>query len=808
MEDNDYAAIDAAAQNCALAVLRHYLPGGEIRGREYAVRNPTRVDRHVGSFSINLDTFKYADFAVSDFKGQGAISLVARLKNLDWAAASRDLVTFLNIKVDDGSVIKEGPTGGAPDESDEHLDPAPITFESPYPEFGPADRTWHYCDANGDTRLVALRWNRADGDKVFRYASCWQTPSGPQWRPKMPAGNRPLYNGELLPKHPESPVLIVEGEKATDAAAERFPGMVCLTSPGGAQAAAKADWSNLRGRQVVILPDNDLVGRSYAQKVAELAVSTGAASAAVVDIPDTWPAGWDIADPLPPGVTPDDVLALIERARVQPGSEPSPTLSQAEGEAAMPSDVAVNGVRCPERFPVEALGPILSNAAEAIHDFTKAPMALCGQSVLAVASLIAQAQVDVRLPTGATKPSSCFFLSVAESGERKSSCDSLALSGVRKHLQRERMKQASAMVRYDNDLEVWKLGRNKVLKSIGDANETQTASVRSLEEFGGQPKHPPEPRFLCSEPTMEGLCKLLKCNVGFAGIFSAEGGAFIGGYGMSSENKLRTAAQLSTLWDGSPLERIRQGDDFYTLDGRRVTVHLMAQPLVAAGFLTDEMLNGQGLLSRFLVLAPLPAAGTRHFSEPSELSQRSLAIFHERTEALLSSKLLHADGEDNQLTPRVLDLSPEARALWIEFYNRIEDCLGEDGQFACIPGFANKAAEHAARLAAVQTFFDDSSAASVGAEVMARSICLVEYYLGETVRLIQGASVDPNKPVADKLLKFIRDRGGTVAVKDILQYGPPATRSAKMMKIMLDYLVEHGLIERAQARPEKWRIRE
>src|SRR5256885_690549 len=60
-----------------------------------------------------------------------------------------------------------------------------------------------------------------------------------------------------------------------------------------------------------------------------------------------------------------------------------------------------------EPFPIRGLG-ILRDAAEAIHDLTQAPMAICGQSILAVASLVVQAHANVILPTGQFRPTSCY----------------------------------------------------------------------------------------------------------------------------------------------------------------------------------------------------------------------------------------------------------------------------------------------------------------------------------------------------------------------------------------------------------------
>jgi hypothetical protein len=87
--------------------------------------------------------------------------------------------------------------------------------------------------------------------------------------------------------------------------------------------------------------------------------------------------------------------------------------------------------------------------------------------------------------------------------------------------------------------------------------------------------------------------------------------------GMSVDAKLRTAAGLSSAWDGEPIKRVRAADGVTVLAGRRLAVHLMAQPDVAAVMLNDPLLGGQGLLSRVLATAPDMSSGTRMWREPS-----------------------------------------------------------------------------------------------------------------------------------------------------------------------------------------------
>src|SRR5215831_7846721 len=98
-------------------------------------------------------------------------------------------------------------------------------------------------------------------------------------------------------------------------------------------------------------------------------------------------------------------------------------------------------------FPIGALGNVLGAAARAIHDRVQAPIAICGQSVLAAAALAVQAHADVALPIGPsqTKPLSNYFVTVAGTGERKTACDAEALWPVRK-------REIAMRQRYDADL--------------------------------------------------------------------------------------------------------------------------------------------------------------------------------------------------------------------------------------------------------------------------------------------------------------------------------------------------------------------
>ncbi|MDB5452420.1 MAG: hypothetical protein JWO33_998, partial [Caulobacteraceae bacterium] len=193
----------------------------------------------------------------------------------------------------------------------EHISPVPPkapALPKEWPHLGAPVAAWAYRDATGQVLRYTLRFAKPDGDKEIRPATLWrQKPGAPmRWRPAAEPGKRPLYGLDTLAARPTAPVLLVEGEKSADAAAQRFPDCVAMTWPGGANAIGKADFTPLQGRRVLIWPDADDPGRKAAQAALRAASMAGAQSVAAVRLPAYLPKGWDLADDWPPTFGPAD----------------------------------------------------------------------------------------------------------------------------------------------------------------------------------------------------------------------------------------------------------------------------------------------------------------------------------------------------------------------------------------------------------------------------------------------------------------------------------------------------------------------
>lgn len=95
----DFDAVNAAARASLLALLGRWLPDGRVFGREWTARNPRRDDRRPGSFRVNVDTGRWADFATGD-KGGDPISLAAYLFGMSQLEAARSLADMLGVPHD------------------------------------------------------------------------------------------------------------------------------------------------------------------------------------------------------------------------------------------------------------------------------------------------------------------------------------------------------------------------------------------------------------------------------------------------------------------------------------------------------------------------------------------------------------------------------------------------------------------------------------------------------------------------------------------------------------------------------------
>lgn len=282
-------------------VLSHWLPGGKTQQREYVVKNPVRDDRHAGSFSVSLNHGGWYDFATED-KGGDLVALVAYVEGCEQLEALKRLEAFLGLEGGSGEVpapsAKAAPVHNQGDEGDDWAPVMPIpehalaTMPQSHYKHGQPWKRWDYRDTEGGLLMVVERYNlpQQPGEekprKVFSPLSFWRHASTGEdkWQRKGLPEPRPLLNLDRLAADLKAPVVVCEGEKSADAAALLMPEYVVTCWPNGTNSAGKTDFTPLKGRHVVLWPDNDQSGIQCMEALAGDLNALGVASVRLVDL--------------------------------------------------------------------------------------------------------------------------------------------------------------------------------------------------------------------------------------------------------------------------------------------------------------------------------------------------------------------------------------------------------------------------------------------------------------------------------------------------------------------------------------------
>ena len=329
----DFDPINHAALGCFESLLAQWLPGGLKKGWEYVALNPTRTDNGKKSFSINIKSGVWEDFATGD-KGGDPVSLYAYLFNLKNGEAAKALAQIVGV-----SLVNPLPKPQQPIKEKTPWVAIIPPKNAPEPPKahrwrGLPEKIWCYRNIENNPIGYLYRFKTSDGGKeLIPLTWCRNSKNNKEeWRWKGFEVPRPLYCLDRLAIKPDASVLIVEGEKCADAAHEQLPDLICLTWQGGSNASDKADWQPLAGKKVIIwadcdaqtdksgvlLPESKQPGMKAAIQIAGILQGLGC-RVWIVKIPKPGEKkhGWDIADAIAEGLAGDDLADFI-RGNLQP----------------------------------------------------------------------------------------------------------------------------------------------------------------------------------------------------------------------------------------------------------------------------------------------------------------------------------------------------------------------------------------------------------------------------------------------------------------------------------------------------------
>ena len=298
----DFDEINRASLARCLELLSARVPCGQVRNNEYVAAGIHGGDGD--SFSFNMITGRWADFATTDHRGGDFISLVAAQESVSQPEAARIVAEIIGYDISGGNVrrpvhrLESVRTQNAPQEKKRTLadppKPGEINFMIPLP------------DGSG---TCIHRKNGSGLGKTMK----WIGPDGCYGLDGRPLETLPLYGWEQLPEDKTAPVIVCEGETATDALLRKgisAVGTVC----GAASIPSDDSLKPLLRRPIFLWPDNDDPGRKHMTSIAETLQKLEHLDIRMIDWKDAPDKGdaWDFCQQ---EAWPDELSSLMDDAR-------------------------------------------------------------------------------------------------------------------------------------------------------------------------------------------------------------------------------------------------------------------------------------------------------------------------------------------------------------------------------------------------------------------------------------------------------------------------------------------------------------
>lgn len=436
-------------------------------------------------------------------------------------------------------------------------------------------------------------------------------------------------------------------------------------------------------------------------------------------------------------------------------------------------------------FPIWELPPAIGNAVDEIQRNTQAPLPLIVSSVLGAISLACQSKIDVRRLDGLVSPCSLYMLTIAESGDRKSTCDKAALKGIRYFEEAQSIALEPSFEKYRIDKSAYDEERRGVLDAIRSCARkgatTEKLKKQLVDIESRMPMEPKTPKLIFTDATPESLAFGLYKKWPSAGIMSDEGAVIF------DSRTMNNLGMLNKLWDGDTLHVDRVSSESFVVKGARLTISLMVQPKTFDKFLQKQggLSRDNGFLARFLVSRPDSTQGTRFIT--TELSSTvCLTAFQNRLTEILQSTMYSTNlNETGRIT---LKFSHDAQVRWIQAHNAVEGTLQAGGCYSDVKDAAAKILDNVARVAALFHYFQ-GEIGEIPLDTMNRAVAVCNWYLIEFKRIFSAESELPiDVSDANELGKWIfnycRRYPGTIRIKKnvISQLGPNVLRTNKVRR--------------------------
>lgn len=451
----------------------------------------------------------------------------------------------------------------------------------------------------------------------------------------------------------------------------------------------------------------------------------------------------------------------------------------------------MNYLRYPNYFPISdgnfpklSAAPLMRSALFETFRCVQAPDSMIALVQLSTISAALQGAINVSLPINKICPVSILAITIAESGERKSTVESQYMEGLKAAQKELLIEFRSILNKYKiekeiHDEETVRL-RRRLSKEKDD--ESYDLALNELQAHrDAEPIKPRAPKFLYEDITKEALLLGLYDNLPNAFLGSDEGGVLF------KSSIMRNSPVINSLFSGGDVNIDRKTLESFVVSDARLTMHIMTQWSALQDFLgrSKDDLRGNGFFARAIVTNPISLCGYRQVSG-YEYSKKATEKFNDRIKQLLLNVIAMEDYR-NRIT---VTFSNEAKNVWLDIANDIEIKMGPGGMYECAKDHASKVPENIARVAALIHCFEHPGDFEISVESLWLAIELLSYFSRDFMRVF----CPPPKYVLDAyalndwLKPFIASGITQIRKNYILQCGPNCIRKKADLQAALDYL--------------------
>lgn len=337
---------------------------------------------------------------------------------------------------------------------------------------------------------------------------------------------------------------------------------------------------------------------------------------------------------------------------------------------------------------------------------------MCAFGAMATAC---QAQVDVQMPTGHKVPTSLMLLTIADSGERKTTTQKYFFESISTLNDAAYQANEAALMENRVQHQLWNAHKRHLermySKSAALEDEATTRAARKAveEHLRTEPEPARSSKFLYEDTTPPALVQMLYENTPNGCLLTSEASSIFSGKALGELDK------LNTLWDGGSVIVDRVSREGFILKDARLTLSLMAQPSVITRFMSKrgEEARGTGFLARFLVAKPRSMAGQRPAGQLSTMPRREAfnTRIRQRMDLITSPER------------QVLRFSEPASDTWYRYHHYLEKQMQENGVYHYLKDHASKLLENTSRLAAILHTFERTSDTDIEIDQLTLEFC-------------------------------------------------------------------------------------